>query len=243
MLHIAHVSKTFDRGAPALADVDLTVERGESVAIVGASGCGKSTLLRIIAGLEKPSHGAVTVAGERIRAPHPLVGMIFQEPRLLPWLRVAENIAFGITALPASERMARMHEALELIGLEQHVGKWPRELSGGQSQRVAIARALVARPSVILLDEPFSALDAVTRADLQRHLRALSRRMNLTLVIVTHDLDEALILGDRIAIMQPDPGRIAKIVRVQRDGSADIARRELTALFARFNGTGRIATS
>lgn len=124
---------------------------------------------------------------------------------MLPWLSVAENIAFGITALPASERMARMHEALELIGLEQHVGKWPRELSGGQSQRIAIARALVARPSVILLDEPFSALDAVTRADLQRHLRALSRRMNLTLMIVTHDLDEGLILGDQIAIMQPDP--------------------------------------
>ncbi|MBI1649101.1 ATP-binding cassette domain-containing protein [Hyphomicrobium sulfonivorans] len=241
MLHIGHVSKAFARGGPVLADVDLTVESGESVAIVGASGCGKSTLLRIIAGLEAPSGGTVTVAGETIQAPHPAVGMIFQEPRLLPWLTVAENIAFGIAALPASERTARVHEALDLIGLVEHASKWPRELSGGQSQRVAIARALVARPSVILLDEPFSALDAITRADLQRHMRALSQRMGLTLVIVTHDLEEALILGDRVAIMQPNPGRIAKIVSVQDDGNTDAVRRELASSFIHLNGARNAA--
>ncbi|KWT69066.1 Alkanesulfonates ABC transporter ATP-binding protein [Hyphomicrobium sulfonivorans] len=241
MLHIGHVSKAFARGGAVLADVDLTVERGESVAIVGASGCGKSTLLRIIAGLEPPSRGTVTVAGEEIRTPHPAVGMIFQEPRLLPWLTVAENIAFGITSLPASERTARVQEALDLIGLVEHASKWPRELSGGQSQRVAIARALVARPSVILLDEPFSALDAVTRVDLQRHMRALGRRMHLTLVIVTHDLEEALILGDRVAIMQPNPGRIAKIVTVPGDGDTDLALRELASSFAHLNGARNAA--
>ena len=237
MLEFKNISKSYGAGPPVLESIDLRIEEGEIVAIVGASGCGKSTLLRIAAGLDRPSSGTVVLDGEPSVGPHPSVGVVFQEPRLLPWLTVAKNIAFGIAGLPAAEREESVAEALDLIGIADHASKWPRELSGGQSQRVAIARALVARPSVILLDEPFSALDAITRADLQRHVLDLRRRMNLTLVVVTHDLDEALLLGDRIVIMQRDPGRIARAISNPRNDGADAAelRRDLVATFERVN--------
>ncbi len=214
MLTIDTVDKTYANGTHALERMSLTVNAGEIVAIVGGSGCGKSTLLRIISGLDQPSTGAVEVDNQRITAPHPAVGLIFQEPRLLPWLTVGQNIAFGIHDLPRAEREGRVAAVLGKVGLSDYGDRWPRELSGGQGQRVAIARALVARPSVLLLDEPFSALDAFTRLDLQDHLLDLWAETRPTLVIVTHDIDEALLLADRIVVMRPNPGRIAKIIPV-----------------------------
>ena len=214
MLEIQTISKTYANGTHALDRVSLQVAAGEIVAVVGGSGCGKSTLLRVISGLDQPSTGSVDVDGVRITAPHPAVGLIFQEPRLLPWLTVAQNIAFGIEALPRADREASVATVLAKVGLADYGQRWPRELSGGQGQRVAIARALVARPSVLLLDEPFSALDAFTRLDLQDHLLDLWAETRPTLVLVTHDIDEALLLADRIVVMRPSPGRVARIFPV-----------------------------
>lgn len=228
MLDIRNVAKSYPNGTRVLDGINLQVRAGEIVAIVGASGCGKSTLLRVISGLDTPTQGGVSVNGIPLKGPHPAVGLIFQEPRLLPWLTVAQNIAFGLRSLPSAEQTERIKLGLDLIGLTDLGSRWPRELSGGQSQRVAIARALVARPSVVLLDEPFSAIDAFTRADLQQHLLRLRDQMTLTLVLVTHDIDEAIILADRIVVMQPDPGRVAKIVNNTR-ASPGIRREVLDA--------------
>jgi len=184
MLSLAHLDKVYGNGAHALDDVSLDVEAGEIVALVGGSGCGKTTLLRLVSGLEAPTHGTVNVDGEAIAAPHPAIGIVFQEPRLLPWLTVAQNIGFGLEP------------------------RWPRELSGGQAQRVSIVRALVTKPKVLLMDEPFSALDALTRATLQDHLLALWEASQPTLLLVTHDVEEAAALADRAVVMQPRPGRI-----------------------------------
>jgi sulfonate transport system ATP-binding protein len=212
MLRIEHVSKRFGSDLLALAAVDLTVEQGEFVAIVGGSGCGKSTLLRVIAGLETPSSGRVLIDGEAIAGPHPKIGIVFQEPRLLPWLTVRDNVAFGLSGLPRAERARRAEAALARVGLSEKGGVWPRQLSGGQAQRVAIARALVAEPEVILLDEPFSALDAFTRADLQDHLLEIwsGTTPRPTLIIVTHDVEEAILLAGRVLVMRPNPGRVAE---------------------------------
>ena len=231
MLDIKGVSKSFSDGTRVLDGINLSVHAGEIVAIVGASGCGKSTLLRIISGLDEPTEGHASVNGIPLKGPHPAVGLIFQEPRLLPWLTVAKNVAFGLQGLPKAEQSERVRRGLELIGLSDHGSRWPRELSGGQSQRVAIARALVAEPSVVLLDEPFSALDAFTRADLQAHLLRLRREMKLTLVIVTHDIDEAIVLADRIVVLRRAPGRMAKIVTNSRDRNAADLRRDVLASF------------
>ena len=208
MLVLDRVAKTYPNGVHALEGVSLSVAPGEIVAIVGGSGCGKSTMLRAIAGLDGPSSGSVSLDGMAVTAPHEKIGIIFQEPRLLPWLTVAGNVAFGIERLPRPEREARVAGALARVGLADKANAWPRELSGGQAQRVAIARALVPRPEVLLLDEPFSALDAFTRADLQDHLLALWADSRPTLVLVTHDVDEAIALADRIIVMRPRPGRL-----------------------------------
>ncbi len=208
MLRLCALSKTYPNGTEALADVTLDVPQGEIVAFVGGSGCGKTTMLRLIAGLEQASKGRVELDGETLNAPHPGVGVIFQEPRLLPWLTVAQNIGFGLDALPRAERQARVEEALLRVGLAGYGGRWPRELSGGQAQRVAIVRALVARPKVLLLDEPFSALDAFTRASLHEHLIGLWEAHKPTLLLVTHDVEEAVTLADRVIVLQPKPGRI-----------------------------------
>src|SRR4051812_27420521 len=146
--------------------------------------------------------------GDAITAPHEKIGMVFQEPRLLPWLTVAHNVGFGLEDRPKPERNARVRAQLDRVGLTDKAGVWPRELSGGQAQRVAIARALVTRPEVLLLDEPFSALDAFTRADLQDHLLDLWTDTRPTLVVVTHDVDESIVLADRVVVMSPRPGRI-----------------------------------
>jgi sulfonate transport system ATP-binding protein len=165
-------------------------------------------MLRAISGLDTPTQGKVVLDGTVITAPHEAIGIIFQEPRLLPWLRVADNVGFGLEERPRAERRDRVARALARVGLTDKAQVWPRELSGGQAQRVAIARALVPRPRVLLLDEPFSSLDAFTRIDLQVHLLDLWADLKPTLVMVTHDVEEAVVIADRIMVMRPHPGRV-----------------------------------
>jgi sulfonate transport system ATP-binding protein len=208
MLSFEHLSKTYADGTRALSDINLTVQEGEIVALIGGSGCGKTTLLRLIAGLDRESAGRIRLDGETLSGPHPAIGIVFQEPRLLPWLSVFDNIAFGLNGLSNAERQARVSHALEKVGLVEHADRWPRDLSGGQQQRVSIARAFVTNPKVLLLDEPFSALDAFTRASLHEHLLGLWEETRPTVVLVTHDVQEAVTLADRAVVMQPKPGRI-----------------------------------
>jgi sulfonate transport system ATP-binding protein len=240
MLVLEGVGKTYPNGVRALDGVSFTVGPGEVVAIVGGSGCGKSTLLRAISGLDTPSQGRVLLDGVSIRAPHEKIGIIFQEPRLLPWLTVAGNVGFGLDNRPHAERDARVAEALARVGLSDKADVWPRELSGGQAQRVAIARALVPRPEVLLLDEPFSALDAFTRTDLQDHLLDLWADARPTLIMVTHDVEEAIVLADRIMVMRPRPGRIADEIvadlprpRDRQSAAFDFAKRRVLAALDR----------
>lgn len=207
LLKLAHTSKRFGN-RHALADVSLSVASGEIVALVGASGSGKSTLLRLLAGLEAPTSGRALFHDAEIDGPRPEIGVIFQEPRLLPWLSVADNVGFGLAHLSATDRRRRINRALDRVGLAAYAKALPRELSGGMAQRVSIARALVGQPEVLLLDEPFSALDAFARTDLQDHLLDLWREDRPTLVLVTHDLDEALVLADRVVLLAGPPGRI-----------------------------------
>jgi sulfonate transport system ATP-binding protein len=214
MLQISAVSKRFS-AEPVLDGIDLEVGRGERVAIVGTSGCGKSTLLRIVGGLETASSGSVVLDGRPVEGPRRDVGLVFQEPRLMPWLSVAENVAFGLAEKPRRERERLSREALERVGLENFSDALPRQLSGGMAQRVAIARALVTRPSVLLLDEPFSALDAFTRVKLQDHLLDLWRAEQPTMLFVTHDIEEALVLADRVVVLMGRPGRIQRDDRIE----------------------------
>jgi sulfonate transport system ATP-binding protein len=240
MLSLDRVGKTYPNGVHALGGVTLNVDPGEIVAVIGGSGCGKSTLLRAISGLDPASEGAVVLDGERISAPHEKIGIIFQEPRLLPWLKVADNVGFGLRKRPRSERAQRVSAALDRVGLADKAAVWPRELSGGQAQRVSIARALVPRPEVLLLDEPFSALDAFTRTDLQDHLLDLwaDATPAPTLILVTHDVDEAIVLANRVMVMRPRPGRLFEEIAVDLPRPRDrqsaafdfVKRRVLSAL-------------
>jgi sulfonate transport system ATP-binding protein len=207
VLVLDRVGKTYPNGVHALDRFSADIRLGEIVAIIGGSGCGKSTLLRAVAGLDRATAGKIVLDDIQITAPHEKIGMIFQEPRLLPWLSVADNIGFGLMGLPAELRREKVARALKRVGLTDKADAWPRELSGGQAQRVAIARALVPQPEVLLLDEPFSALDAFTRRDLQDHLLDLWADTRPTLVLVTHDVDEAVVLADRVIVMRPRPGR------------------------------------
>jgi sulfonate transport system ATP-binding protein len=246
MLVLERVGKTYPNGVHALGAVSLDVELGEIVAVIGGSGCGKSTLLRAISGLDPASEGAIVLDGERITAPHEKIGIIFQEPRLLPWLKVVDNVGFGLSDRPKAERKQRVATALKRVGLADKATVWPRELSGGQAQRVAIARALVPRPEVLLLDEPFSALDAFTRTDLQDHLLDLWADAKPTLILVTHDVDEAIVLADRVMVMCPRPGRILDGIDVDLPRPRDrqsaafdfVKRRVLAALDRSLNRAG-----
>ncbi len=228
MLEISALSKRFDR-APALDPIDFAVADGEIVAILGTSGAGKSTLLRIIAGIERASSGEVRLDGRPVTAPTPKLGFVFQEPRLMPWLSVRDNVAFGLEGMARGERAARAEAALARVGLADAGALWPRQLSGGMAQRVAIARALVTRPSVLLLDEPFSALDAFTRLSLQQHLLEIWEGDRPTMLFVTHDIDEALMLADRVIVLLGRPGRVCRdeyidVPRPRRRGDARLAR-------------------
>ncbi len=238
MLAIERLGKIYPNGVNALERFSAEIRLGEIVAIIGGSGCGKSTLLRALAGLDPATAGTVTLDDIRISAPHEKIGIIFQEPRLLPWLSVADNIGFGLSALPTDVRREKVARVLARVGLTDKANAWPRELSGGQAQRVAIARALVPQPEVLLLDEPFSALDAFTRRDLQDHLLDLWADTRPTLVLVTHDVDEAVVLADRVLVMRPRPGRLFEEIKINlarpRDRNSphfdNFKRRVLTAL-------------
>lgn len=208
MLQIDGVSKQFNNGFVALDSLSLHISPGEIISLVGGSGCGKSTLLRIISGLDLPTSGSVSINYDRIHSPHPAIGIVFQEPRLMPWLTVRQNVQFGLAATPKAEREILTHTILDRVGLTPFAHALPRQLSGGMAQRVAIARALVAQPSILLLDEPFSALDAFLRRSLQDHLLHIWEYDRPTLVLVTHDIEEALVLSDRVVVMQGNPGRI-----------------------------------
>lgn len=214
MLDIHALSKVYPNGTHALDSISLTVGEGEIVAIIGGSGCGKSTLLRLLAGLEKPSRGHIKLDNADLSEPNARVNIVYQEPRLFPWLTVADNIGFGLQHLDKQARNSRVQTALYKVGLPDYGQRWIKELSGGQAQRVALARALVTEPSVLLLDEPFSALDAMTRADLQDHLVDLWTDQGSTMLLVTHDIEEAVVLADRVVVMCPWPGRILDELKI-----------------------------
>jgi sulfonate transport system ATP-binding protein len=218
MLRISRVAKRFDNDVTALGGVSLNVERGEIVSLVGTSGCGKSTLLRIVSGLDVPSAGDVFIDDTAVRAPRPEIGVVFQEPRLMPWLTVRDNVKFGLEGYPKSLQAELAAEAIAKVELETFADAVPKQLSGGMAQRVALARALVTKPQILLLDEPFSALDAFTRLKLQDHLLEIWAKDRPTMLFVTHDVDEALALSDRIVVMRGHPGR------VHREYAIDLAR-------------------
>ena len=222
MLKLDALSKTYADGTEALRAITIDLVGGEIVALVGGSGCGKTTLLRLIAGLDVASSGYIDVGGEHVLGPHPAVGIVFQEPRLLPWLTVTGNIGFGLENLSEPERKRRVDHALEKVGLSGYGERWPRELSGGQQQRVAIARAFVTMPKVLLLDEPFSALDAFTRKSLHDHLLALWQETRPTILMVTHDVEEAITLADRVMVMRPHPGRLLETISVNQARPRDV---------------------
>lgn len=217
-LEIRNISKYFRIGkvqVQALENIHFEVASGELICLLGPSGCGKTTLLRIIAGLEKQASGQILLNGNAIKTTGPDRGMIFQEPRLFPWLTLEENVAFGIKGRYEKRFLqAIVQELLETVGLNGFGKAWPNQLSGGMAQKAAIARALVANPIILLSDEPFAALDAQTRTKLQTDFLNIWQSTHKTCIHVTHDIDEALILGQRIIIMHPSPGRIREIVSI-----------------------------
>lgn len=202
----------------AFDGISLTVSEGELLCLLGRSGCGKSTLLHIIAGLEELSAGSLTVDGRPVDGPSHRRGLVFQQYALFPWLDVYRNVRFGLearsTGMDGRVKDRAVRDLLALVGLEGFEGARPHELSGGMAQRVAIARALVNEPEILLLDEPFNALDAFTRMTMQDELVRIVKQRGMTAIFVTHDIDEALYLGDRVAILTPRPGRIREIVSV-----------------------------
>jgi len=218
-LTLQNVSKQYEvKGValPVLQDISLSITPGEFVSIVGASGCGKSTLLRLIIGLEEGYQGQILLDGQRIKGTSLNRGIVFQEHRLFPWLNVRDNIGLGLLNADLTEGQKRMavNEHIELVGLNGFETAYPHQLSGGMSQRVAIARALVNRPDILLLDEPFGALDALTRAHLQQELHRIWEQEGITMILVTHDVEEAVYLGDKVVVMEPRPGRIRRVLPV-----------------------------
>ncbi|NOU92774.1 ATP-binding cassette domain-containing protein [Paenibacillus sp. LMG 31456] len=216
LLKIENLNKTFQSNkgfVQALNNIQLQVKEGEFITVIGPSGCGKSTLLKIIAGLDVQYNGDVRLGGQSIKGPGIDKGFIFQEPRLFPWLTVEKNIAADLS-LRDSEVRKKVDELIELVRLEGFQKSYPRELSGGMAQRVAIARALLRNPKVLLLDEPFGALDAFTRTHMQEVLIDIWQKNKTTMIFVTHDIDEAIYLGNRVVILKPRPGAIRNIVSI-----------------------------
>ncbi|MCE2576145.1 ABC transporter ATP-binding protein [Komagataeibacter sp. FNDCR2] len=219
VMQVEHVGKVFTQGKKqtvALEDISLGVHRREFVCVVGPSGCGKSTLVRILAGLESATSGRILVDGRQVTEPGPDRGMVFQKYTLFPWLNVCQNVMFGMEMTGSSRDEARRQalQWLQIIGLEQFAHSWPHQLSGGMQQRVAIARALAAQPRVLLMDEPFSALDAQSRVRMQNYLMEIWRKIDITIVFITHDLDEAIYLADRILVLRAHPGKVEEIIDV-----------------------------
>jgi len=217
----------------ALYNVDLDIRPGEFISIIGPSGCGKTTLLRLIAGLDKPQSGELTIDGSKITDVSPERGYVFQQGGLFPWLNVENNIAYGLKARKVYKKnMDKISRYISMVGLDGFERSYPHQISGGMAQRVAIARALINEPKALLLDEPMGALDSFTRADLQDKILELWKENGITMILVTHDIDEAIYLSDRIVIMTPRPGKISKLIDVDlprprhRGGSEFLAMRK-----------------
>jgi nitrate ABC transporter ATP-binding subunit len=234
-LTIHGVTKRFTVGddeVEALAPVDLAIPKGEFVCMIGASGCGKSTLLRIIAGFEEPTTGEVAIDGESVTGPGGDRGMVFQDYALFPWMTVRQNISFG----PRQRHLAREEidkttdEFVRMVGLERFADRYPNQLSGGMKQRVAIARVLANNANILLMDEPFGALDALTREQLQNELLQIWKRTGVTTIFVTHSVEEAVLLADRVLVMSAGPGRIDSDFRIDLPRPRDVSSPEFNAL-------------
>ena len=224
-ISIDYISHTFKGGeAPTLSDISLTIAPEEKVALIGRSGCGKSTLLHMLAGLLLPSDGCVRINAHQVTRPSAKWNIMFQKPSLYPWMSVKQNAELGLT-LKRDKNPEKIAELLELVGLSDKVDENVQSLSGGQQQRVALARSLATTPEILLLDEPFSALDAFTRAALQDEVTRIATRQKLTMVIVTHDIDEAAAMADRVLIMSANPGRIVGEVTIDLPYPRDRASR------------------
>ena len=212
---VNRIYKDEESEVTALSDINLEVKKGEFISIIGASGCGKTTLLRLIAGLDKPQSGELTLGGEKIVKADPKRGYVFQQGGLFNWLTVEQNIASGLKARHVyKEKKELIPEYIEMVGLAGFENSYPHQISGGMAQRVAIARALINEPELLLLDEPMGALDNFTRAALQDKILEIRANTGATMILVTHDIDEALYLSDRIVIMTPRPGRISEVIDV-----------------------------
>jgi NitT/TauT family transport system ATP-binding protein len=227
-LAIRNVGKVFPVGGEtveALRGVDLVIDKGQFVCLIGASGCGKSTLLRVIAGFDAPTSGEVSVLGARLAGPGSDRGMVFQDYGLFPWLTVRENIGFGPKqkGLPRARIREIAEQYLEMVGLERFADRYPAQLSGGMKQRVAIARVLANEANILLMDEPFGALDALTREQLQDELLQIWARTGVTVIFVTHSVEEATLLGDRVVVMTAHPGRIESDNRVTLARPRDVS--------------------
>lgn len=221
-LRLQGVSKSFAHGRrqaqrlTVLENINLEVHKGEFICLLGPSGCGKSTVLNLLAGFDSPDHGTISLDGKPIHGPDPRRGMVFQQPTLFPWLSVLDNVAFGprMARRNASDYLPEARRLLREVGLERYAEHYPWQLSGGMRQRVALARAWLPGPQVLLMDEPFGALDAQTRLVMQELLNRIWTETGTTIVFVTHDVDEALFLGDRIVMMSAHPGRVREIIEV-----------------------------
>lgn len=225
ILHMQMVDKTFNGSVAALRRLNLTVNEGDFISLLGPSGCGKSTALRLIAGLMQPTAGRITWEGSGAGdAAETSLGVVFQEPTLMPWTTVARNVAlpFRLRGIPYRAVRDRVEEVLALVGLDRFGGAYPRELSGGMKMRVSIARALVTRPRLILMDEPFAALDEITRQKLNNDLLDLKSRMGSTVIFVTHSVFESVFLSDRILIMAPRPGRVVREISIDAPYPRDL---------------------
>ena len=235
LLAVRGVTKRFavgDDEVEALAPVDLAIPKSEFVCMIGASGCGKSTLLRIIAGFEEPTTGHVSIDGKPVTGPGSDRGMVFQDYALFPWMTVRQNISFG----PRQRHLAREEidqttdEFVRMVGLERFADRYPNQLSGGMKQRVAIARVLANNANILLMDEPFGALDALTREQLQNELLQIWKRTGVTTIFVTHSVEEAVLLADRVLVMSAGPGRIDSDFRIDLPRPRDVSSPEFNAL-------------
>ena len=239
ILELKHIDRSYIDGGDtsgasaveALKDINLEIYRGEFLSIIGSSGCGKTTLLRLIGGLDRPQGGEVLLDGVPIAGPDPQRGYVFQQGSLFPWLTVEQNIAAGLKARHVYRReRSRVAEFVRMIGLDGFEKAYPHQISAGMAQRVAIARALINDPAVLLMDEPMGALDSFTRADLQDKLLEIRAAHEATMILVTHDVDEAIYLSDRIVIMTPRPGRISEVLEVKLPHPRDRGGVEFTSL-------------
>jgi sulfonate transport system ATP-binding protein len=248
-ISICHVKKEFQiekESLMVLKDINLEIEAGDIVSIIGGSGCGKSTLLRLIAGLDYPNDGKILIDGKEVEKPSVDVGVLFQESRLLPWENTEKNIAFGLPEKYPREKKAELvKKYIKLVGLEGFEKALPGQLSGGMQKRVAIARTLINCPHILLLDEPFGALDAFTKMNLQEEVVRIWRKERMTTVLVTHDIDEAIFMGNKVIIMSAKPGVIKNVIHVElpstRSRTSDDFEKIRLKVYREFFGEDKVA--